>query len=752
MFTVRRRAVAALTVTGLLCATVTAVSAAAQTNAPDEAGQQKASASAAISPIGIPGRGASVPFREIEAEDAATNGTLIGPDRTYGRLPSEASGRKAVTLDATGEYVDFTLPAAANSMVLRYSLPDNAAGTGRDATLAVETGGQKLTDLAVTSRYGWYYGGYPFSNSPGNNPHHFYDEARTLFDRTLPAGSVVRVRVTSTAASPTFTIDLADFENVAAPASAPAGALNIVTGYGADPTGAADATSAVQRAVNDSRSQNKTVWIPKGTFRVTGHIIVDGVTVAGAGPWHSVLTGTGVGVYGKYVGEGGPSTNVTLRDFAILGEVKERNDSAQVNAIGGAMSNSVVDNVWMQHTKVGAWMDGPMTNFTIRNSRILDQTADGVNFHRGVTDSTVTNTFVRNMGDDGLAMWAETDDNVRNTFSRNTVVVPVLANNIAVYGGEDISVTDNVVSDTVTNGGGIHVGNRYPGVQGSTAVQGRFTISGNTLIRAGNSDYNWNFGVGAIWFNGLNQPISGADIRVSNTDIIDSSYSAIHFIEGSTSGVSFSDVNINGTGTFALQLQSPGAASFTNVKATNIGYSNPIYSCTGSGFTITQGAGNSGWYTGTPYCGPWPAPNYSGGNNNPTPTPPPLPPRRPRPRPRRTATWRPARTSTPPASLTSTGPPTRSTATPPPTGRARTTPSSSPSPSISVQLRRWAGPWSSSRPRPPGVLAARPSPCPAPPTTPPTPASWRPSRTSSTRPPATASRSPSPPRTPATCA
>lgn len=55
MFTVRRRAVAALTVTGLLCATVTAVSAAAQTNAPDEAGQQKASASAAISPIGIPG-------------------------------------------------------------------------------------------------------------------------------------------------------------------------------------------------------------------------------------------------------------------------------------------------------------------------------------------------------------------------------------------------------------------------------------------------------------------------------------------------------------------------------------------------------------------------------------------------------------------------------------------------------------------------------------------------------------------------
>ena len=48
-----------------------------------------------------------------------------------------------------------------------------------------------------------------------------------------------------------------------------------------------------------------------------------------------------------------------------------------------------------------------MNNFTIRNSRILDTTADGVNFHKGVTNSVVENTFLRNLGDDGLAMWAE---------------------------------------------------------------------------------------------------------------------------------------------------------------------------------------------------------------------------------------------------------------------------------------------------------------------------------------------------------
>ena len=74
----------------------------------------------------------------------------------------------------------------------------------------------------------------------------------------------------------------------------------------------------------------------------------------------------------------------------------------------------------------------------------------------------MTNTFVRNTGDDGLAMWAERVPNVDNTFTLNTVALPILANNIVTYGGRDINITDNVVADTITNGGGIHIANRYP--------------------------------------------------------------------------------------------------------------------------------------------------------------------------------------------------------------------------------------------------------------------------------------------------
>ena len=44
-------------------------------------------------------------------------------------LPAEASGRKAVKL-TPGQYVEFTLPSAANAITVRYSIPDAPTGGG----------------------------------------------------------------------------------------------------------------------------------------------------------------------------------------------------------------------------------------------------------------------------------------------------------------------------------------------------------------------------------------------------------------------------------------------------------------------------------------------------------------------------------------------------------------------------------------------------------------------------------------------
>ncbi|CAG2172526.1 unnamed protein product [Oppiella nova] len=517
----------------------------------------------------IPGRGAQVAFVEVEAEHANHNGQLIGNDRHYGQLSSEASQRRAVTLNAGGQYVEFTMPIEANSVVVRYSIPDTGSGKDheiRDADIDLYVGGAKLKPLTFTSKYSHWYGSYPFNNNPGSgNAHHFYDSVRTLLDKTYPKGTKVKLQVSDTGKSPTFTIDLADFELIGAPIAQPSGSLSVTdAAYGADPTGKTDSSKAFQKAVDDGATQKKTVYIPQGTYMIYEHVIVDGVTLTGAGPWYSVLGGRHptdrsktCGVYGKYVEQGG-SKNVHLSNFAIIGDIRERVDEIQTNGIGGALTDTVIDNLWLQHVKVGAWLDGKMDNLVIKNCRIEDTTADGVNFHKGVTNSIVQNTFLRNTGDDGLAMWAEQYPNVNNKFINNTMGIPVLANNIAIYGGKDIEVSDNLVYDTISNGGGIHIANRYPGVQGPTGVLGHHKVYRNTMLRAGNADYNWNFGIGSIWFSGQNEEIKNATIEVKDCDIIDASYSAIMYIEGKTNGVTFDNLSINGTGTFALQLQAGG--------------------------------------------------------------------------------------------------------------------------------------------------------------------------------------------------
>src|SRR6266487_2216109 len=111
---------------------------------------------AALDPSLAAGRGATVGFAEQEAENAATNGTVIGPDRSAYTLAAEASGRKAVRL-APGQYVEFTLPGAANAITVRYSIPDAPTGGGISAPLDVTVNGGHRRAMTLTSAYSWLY-------------------------------------------------------------------------------------------------------------------------------------------------------------------------------------------------------------------------------------------------------------------------------------------------------------------------------------------------------------------------------------------------------------------------------------------------------------------------------------------------------------------------------------------------------------------------------------------------------------------
>ena len=178
-----------------------------------------------------------------------------------------------------------------------------------------------------------------------------------------------------------------------------------------------------------------------------------------------------------------PSTNVHVSNLAVFGQVIDRDDGAQVNGFGGAMGGgSTIDNLWIQHTKVGMWFDGPFSGLTISGARILDTTADGINFHDGITNSTITNSFIRNTGDDGLALWSSGTADANDTFSHDTVELPILANNFAIYGGHDNTITHDVGADTQTQGGGITIAMRFARRPRSGSTN---TISNDTTLRAG---------------------------------------------------------------------------------------------------------------------------------------------------------------------------------------------------------------------------------------------------------------------------
>ncbi|MDB5430031.1 MAG: coagulation factor 5/8 type protein [Caulobacter sp.] len=542
---------------------------------------------AALPPAAVAGRGAHVPFTEYEAEAAATNADIIGPERTFTTLAAEASGRRAVRLSRPGHYVEFVLAAPADAITLRYALPDSADGRGLDSRIVLYAEGRRLGALSLTSRYSWQYGAYPFTNTPADGkPHHAYDEARLRLDRDLPAGT--RVRLVLEDPVPWLVVDVADFERVGPPLMPPPNALSILA-FGADPTGRKDSAGAIDAAIAAGRRAHRPVWIDPGRYRVTRHIVVDQVTLAGAGPWYSVLQGDGVGLYGRKAPHG--SHDVHLRDFAILGEVRRRIDKQQTAGVGGAMSRSTLTNLWIQHTKVGVWFDGPMSDITITGLRVLDQAADGLNFHRGVTDALVEDSFVRNSGDDGLAAWSHHAENARIVFRHNTVIAPILANGIALYGGRDLTVEGNLVADTVTEGGGYHLGARFS----ATPFAGRITFLHNTAVRAGVLDPNWRVGIGALWIYALDRPITGADIRIEDMVLIDSSYEAIQVIGRPITGLAFRHIRIENAGSYALQLQAPGAASFDDVVAAGLGLGG-VHDC-GSGFTLTRGVGNTGWDT-----------------------------------------------------------------------------------------------------------------------------------------------------------
>ena len=450
--------------------------------------------------------GAAVPWTTYEAEQMRTTGAILGPAYGPYRVETESSGQRCVKLGAKNQYVEFAATADANSMVIRFSLPDDQQGNGTSSTLGIYQNGKLIRHERINSHYAWLYGKYPFSNDPDSGkPRHFYDEVRVK-DLPIQKGDMIRIQRDDSRDDRAgySIIDLVDLEKVAPPGVAPANSLSLadIRWGGVDSSG--DYTTAFRNCIAAAAKTGQTVWIPAGTFIITGDIILPAhITIEGAGMWYSELEGdeksyTSVNKRVRLIGTG---SDIHLSDFGITGRLNYRSDKESNDGITGSYGeNSTISRLWIEHTKVGMWIENS-SHLTITGCRMRNTLADGINFCVGMAHSTIRDCTARGTGDDCFAMWPTVYKKQDFSPGYNLVVhctaqLPYLANGAAIYGGDSNAVRDCSFTD-ISQGSAILISTTFPTESRDKSINNNF--SGTTVIRdcyitnSGGFDHDWDW-------------------------------------------------------------------------------------------------------------------------------------------------------------------------------------------------------------------------------------------------------------------
>jgi F5/8 type C domain/CARDB len=478
------------------------------------------------------GRGANMPYDMYEAEDGTVGGgaTVIGPNRTIGDLAGEASGRKAVTLGSTGSYVQWTTKNPTNTLVTRFSMPDSSGGGGQTSTLSIYVDGVFHKSITLTSRYAWLYGA---EASPGNSPssgapRHIYDEANVMLDTSVPAGHTIRLQKDS--GNPlTYTIDFVNLEQVSALANPDPAKYAVPNGFTH-----ADVQSALDRVRMDTTGTLVGVYLPAGTYDTSQKFQIYGkaVQVVGAGVWYTRFT-TPQGQENTDAGFAVQSSanGSSFKHLAFFGNYTSRIDGpGKVWGELSNISNLTIDDVWVEHTVCMYW-GVHNDHVTIKNARIRDTFADGVNFTSDSTALSVSNSEGRSNGDDAFALFSAIDGggsvgNHGNVFENLSATLTWRAAGLAVYGGYDNIFRNIYIADMLTYSGitvsSLDFGYPFVGFGSSPPTQ----FQSISLVRAGGHFWG-NQTFGAIWCFAASKEFRG--IRFSDVDIIDPTYSGIMF-------------------------------------------------------------------------------------------------------------------------------------------------------------------------------------------------------------------------------
>ena len=534
------------------------------------------------------GRGANMPYDMYEAEDGTVGGgaVVVGPNRTVGDLAGEASGRKAVTLNQTGSSVQWTTRGATNTVVARFSIPD-----GTTSSINVYVNGSLNKTLPLDSKYAWLYGNETAPQNSGTGARHIYDEANIMLTGSFPAGSTIKLQKDA-ANSGNIAIDFINTEQVAPIANPDPSRFIVPTGFD---------QQSVQNALDAARQDSTKigVYLPAGDYATSNKFQVYGkaLQVIGAGPWYtrfrtpSTQTETDAGFRADATANGS-----TFANFAFFGNYTIRIDGPGKVFDFAGVSNVTIDNIWAEHVVCLYW--GANTdNMVIKNSRIRDTFADGINMTNGSTGNLVDNNDARATGDDSFALFSAIDaggsDEINNVFSNLSTTLTWRAAGVAVYGGYANTFKNIYIADTLVYSG-ITISSLDFGYPMNGFGANPPTVFDNiSIVRAGG--HFWGSQVfPAIWVFSASKVFQG--IRVSNVDIVDPTYSGIMFQTNYSGGqpqnpvtdTVFTNVTISGAqksgdafdaksgyGIWANPLpeagQGPavGSATFTNVQFSN---------------------------------------------------------------------------------------------------------------------------------------------------------------------------------------
>ncbi len=247
-------------------------------------------------------------------------------------------------------------------------------------------------------------------------------------------------------------------------------AVSILT-YGAQQN--TDCTAAINQAIAAAQSGSKCVYVPPGTYNYRSFTL-NGVKLIGAGDSsilyaldpasHSItLQGSNVGVF-----------------FLKLYTVSTTRTGGQDAIVVSGAQNFYVENVTIDGSNATGVINYGSAYGRITANRICNTLADSIHMTQGSHDIYVAGNYIRNSGDDCVAVVTYVNQNVPATnnilIENNDSANQVNGRGYTVVGGANVTIRNNLINKSGAAGIYLASESSY-----STLGDNNIIVSGNTL-------------------------------------------------------------------------------------------------------------------------------------------------------------------------------------------------------------------------------------------------------------------------------